>query len=126
MNYLIKFIPQSEQRYATLGDYQTTGDLCEIRVSTQPNSVFSMAIALHELVETYLCRLAGITDDEIDKWDLSWKSSEEPGDDPNCPYYQQHQFATKIERQFIESLGYDWKLYIEATNSTLDEVSDAE
>lgn len=39
-----------------------------------------------------------------------WRERE-PGDDPTAPYFEGHQFATKIEKQVARELGVDWKAY---------------
>lgn len=39
-----------------------------------------------------------------------WRQRE-PGDDPEAPYFEGHQFATKIEKQIARELGVEWKVY---------------
>lgn len=45
-----------------------------------------------------------------------WRDRE-PGDDPAAPYFEGHQFATKIEKLTARELGVDWKVYETAINS---------
>ncbi|USN88743.1 MAG: hypothetical protein H6780_04625 [Candidatus Nomurabacteria bacterium] len=114
----IKTIPHEHQRYNTVGDYQTDeGGKTTILVSDMGNDSWSLAIGLHELIESHLCKLAGISDEVIDKFDQWFDENreddwpEEPGDHPFCPYYKQHQFASLIERQFIHEVGENWQDY---------------
>lgn len=118
LNIQIKSIPHGEQRYPTVGDYQTDHHgKTTILVSDMGNDSWSLAIGLHEVIESHLCKLAGITDQEINDFDLWYDKHrqddwpEEPGDHPDCPYYQQHQFASLIERQFIREAGENWHKY---------------
>jgi len=55
-----------------------------------------------------------VTEFVVDSWDLSWKDSGEPGDDPRCPYYDAHRIATQIERDLAAALGVNWKRYDQA------------
>lgn len=74
-------------------------------------------IAVHELIEVLLCKAAGVTQEDVDKFDLNFEKKRkkgddsEPGDDPKAPYYKQHKFATKIERLLCKELGENWNWY---------------
>lgn len=113
----ITVIPHDQQRYNTVGDYQTINGDTEIRVSEMGNPSEELAIGLHELVESHLCKLAGISDEQIDMFDLWYEENceegwpAEPGDHPDCPYYKQHQFASIVERMFIRESGVNWNEY---------------
>jgi len=115
MKYIIKTINHSQQRYNTPGDYwiDSNGDL-QVRVSELGNEDSELAVALHELIESHLCRRAGISEKEIDAWDMAFAMRPdaheyaEPGDHPEAPYHQQHKFALKMERSFIIECGEDW------------------
>lgn len=118
MEVVIKVIPHSDQRYNTVGDYETDeSGRTEIRVSALGNSAMENLIAVHELIEISLCKKAGITDQMIDDFDFAFAKdraiddASEPGDDPSAPYYHQHQFATRIEKMTCEQLGIDWDEY---------------
>lgn len=111
----IDFIPHAQQRYETAGDWQFTdgGMTLAIRVSELPDAKMMMAVALHELVEAFLCTCRGITDKEVDAFDIEGPGAllDEPGDDPRAPYYNEHQFATTVEESFINELEVDWHEY---------------
>lgn len=109
----IEFIDHKDQRYDTVGDYFQSGQLGEviIRVSKMKDERYQMLVAVHELVELILCRDAGISDQEIDQWDMNFKGDGEPGEHMDAPYWRQHLFATTVEKRMAEIMGIDWKEY---------------
>lgn len=113
----IASIQHDQQRYDTCGDYfvgDATGALY-VQVSHLPDRREMLLVAIHELCEWALCEAKGITPDEIDKFDLNYDPGDmlpqEPGDNPDAPYYHQHQVATGIERILAAELGVDWLTY---------------
>lgn len=115
MNISIKFIPLSEQRYETWGDwyFEENGDLT-IKVSNDepdlPTEDHQFLVALHELVEVYLCKKRGITQKMVDDFDmgevaLSLPDDAEPGDHPDAPYRKEHRVAMIIEHLMAHELG---------------------
>lgn len=115
----IKTIPDSHQRYNTVGDYYTDERGNRIfAVSDMNNWKFEFLVAIHELVESALCQDRGVTDAAIDAFDLSFEEKRlkgevdgEPGNDPSAPYYKEHQFASKIEKMLADELDVDWEEY---------------
>jgi hypothetical protein len=120
---VIEFIDHKSQRYNTVGDYFQSALLGEtiIRVSNLGDERYEALVAIHELIEMVLCRHAGITDEQIDKFDMNWKDFEdrfgEPGNDPKAPYFEQHQTAIRIERELAEQLEVDWDIYEDKIDS---------
>lgn len=110
MSIFIKTIPHNEQRYNTTGDYETKEGVTEIRVSDMGNEDQEFLIAMHELVESYLCKKTGITDAQIDEFDFSF-TGDFPGDDPAAPYHREHVVATEIEKRLADELGVEWETY---------------
>lgn len=115
MNIRIEFIPNSQQRYASWGDwfYDKNGDLV-IRVSNDipelPTPEHQFLVALHELIEVKLCEKRGITQKMVDDFDMgavaaSIPKEEEPGDHPEAPYRKEHRFAMLIEHLMAHELG---------------------
>lgn len=97
--------PRKEMRYNTAGDWVRTkrGNL-KITVVPQETAEGTFLLAVHEVIEAYLCHRDGITQKEVDDWDFQqdcvWGrvcKSREPGDSPHAPYYVQHRLATAIE-----------------------------
>lgn len=115
---VIEFIPHDHQRYETVGDwfFDAQGDL-HIRVSDLGNFLFNFLVASHELVEVVLCMQHGVTQEEVDKFDMEFELArqpgnvDEPGDNMLAPYYSEHQLASGVERLLAAMLGVNWKEY---------------
>lgn len=118
MRIIVETIPHGDQRYETVGDYQTAenGDMT-VLVSEMGNSDYEFLVAIHELVEATLCRKRGITDEAITAFDVEFEGQRapgdirEPGDDRNAPYKNEHCLATAVERMCCAALGVSWEDY---------------
>ena len=116
-----KTIPHSDQRYKTVGDYfEDREGKMQFRVSDMRNSDYEFLVLIHELIEWYLCRRAGVKIEDIDAFDMKFEREREegkhsddaePGDHPSAPYGWAHRFATKIEKKLAKRLGVDWGTY---------------
>lgn len=129
MKIIIETIPHDQQRYNTCGDWQWVWEGGEetlrIKVSkmklepgSQSPAYMEFAIGIHEAVEAMLCRMSGVTEEMVDKFDNApdvidrcGKLAIEPGDDRDAPYRQQHCLATGIERILCFALGIAWDDY---------------
>lgn len=132
MNITIKTIQHKDQRYPTVGDWQydDQGNLT-ITISELGDWRMEALIAVHELVETLLCKQAGIKQIEVDAFDVTFEhnrppsnkyeavegENDEPGDEPTAPYVRQHCVAIGFERILAAELGVLWKLYEEKINA---------
>ena len=110
MQIQIRRIQQEDQRYDTLGDwfYDEHGTL-QIKATAETDDE-SFLIALHELVEAWLCKKRGVAQDTVDAFDFEWtvehpQSEDEPGDDPRAPYRAEHRFAAILEHLMAHELG---------------------
>lgn len=112
----IKSRKPEDMRYDTLGDWYYERDTLVIDVADRcPDGHLSpdqqFLIALHELVEAWLCDAKGITQATVDHWDFGEDEgrlvsfAEEPGDAPGCPYRKEHRFAMLIEHLMAHELG---------------------
>jgi hypothetical protein len=118
MNIHVEIIPHEDQRYETVGDwfYDDNNNL-QIRVSKLSDWRRECLIAVHELVEVLKCQYDGVTQKQVDDFDIAYENARkegdfsEPGDDPSAPYVQQHCLATGIERILAAELGVNWKEY---------------
>lgn len=119
LNIAITGVKHSEQRYNTCGDWysdDSSGALW-IRVSAELPRREQFLVAIHELVEAFLCECAGVTAEQVDQFDMnnqwfdSWGKEIELGDMSNAPYYRQHQFATGIERLLAAEAQVNWLEY---------------
>jgi len=99
--------PHSLQRYNTIGDWytsKTTGQV-HIHVSELGDWRYHLLIAVHELVEAFLCLHDGVAEESVDKFDKEFiQRDTEPGDAPNSPYQKQHCLAT-WRRAYLGSLS---------------------
>lgn len=123
---VIDVVPHASQRYDTCGDYQlkngyfvnTECTVLHITVSDTKDRREMLLVAIHELIEWALCQAKGISNEEIDDFDLNYPRNNpikhqvvEPGDCYEAPYYKQHQTATGIERILAAEMGVDWLEY---------------
>ena len=123
MNIEIKTIPHAEQRYPTCGDWWEDADGAHFRISDLGRGDWELCIALHELVEWFLCGVSGVTQKSVDAFDREFEknrapgNTDEPGNDPRAPYYKQHFAATTVERVAALVLGVDWDEYEKQINA---------
>lgn len=123
MRYVIETIPHSSQRYDTVGDYFNEDGTERIIVSDMGDEDYEFLVAIHELAEQYLTKRRGITEASITAFDEEFErnrkegNEDEPGDDPNAPYQNEHCLATSIERMMAAALGVKWKEYEDAVNA---------
>ena len=113
----IDVILHRKQRYPTVGDWLIHKKRLVIRVSHMKNPDYIFLVALHEMIEAWLCFRRGIREQDVTKFDKRFEALHgeddvsEPGDDPSAPYFAEHQFATLIEKQMATELGVNWKKY---------------
>lgn len=112
-NIDIRIIPEGEQRYETLGDWWLAGSTLHVRASGDAKHD-AFLIALHEMVEAYLCHVRNIPGKAVDDHDYTFEAErteglhgpdDEPGDDPRAPYRREHRFAMLIEHLMANELG---------------------
>jgi hypothetical protein len=128
LHIYIDTIPHAEQRYPTVGDYweepgrEVFPTRHEIRVSEMQNRDYEFLVALHELVEMYLCLKHGISEESITAFDKDFEANrmpgnfDEPGFDSAAPYYEEHKFATVVEKAVAAELGVNWDHYDTTVN----------
>ena len=117
--FSIAQVPHRKQRYETVGDW-IPGRPAQIRVSKMKDQRYVFLVALHEMIEYELCKMHGITDDEVVAFDVNFEVERrmnlhsfdaEPGDHPKAPYRNEHAFATMIEMMVAQKLGVSWSDY---------------
>ena len=112
MRIIIDFIDHSDQRYDTAGDWQWLGDNLLISISDTGKENMNFLLAAHELIEAMLCRANDIATDEVDEFDFTFRGTgDEPGDDPDCPYWYEHFAAETLERLLAQDLQVNWLDY---------------
>jgi hypothetical protein len=127
----IQTIPHSEQRYPTVGDWITEEEgsapgTVEIKVSSLEDDRMEFLIALHELIEWFLAKEHSVPAKAVTAFDEWFEADREPwqaigilepGDAPTCPVYNEHRFASAIERLLAHELNVDWREYERAVNT---------
>jgi hypothetical protein len=117
---VLRSIPHKNHRYVTCGDYFKEGKYWQV-VTSKTNADMEFLVLIHEMIELYLTQKRGIAEPKIKAFDEmfekerdsgKWKD-EEPGDDRRAPYYNEHQFSTKIEKLCCDELKIDWDKYEE-------------
>lgn len=98
------------------------GDLVIRAIGVNLDDPEAFLFCLHELVEAYLCRYRGISQQAVDEFDRKFAAepvnpdypwtplldgNEEPGDHPASPYRREHRQAMLIEHLMANFLGFD-------------------
>src|ERR1017187_469402 len=109
----VNVIPHIEQRYDTVGDWEfweapKYRHGLTVRVSQSGHEATNILVAIHEIIEAYLCKANAVSGGQVDAWDKDHLDSPDPGSIPGCPYYREHMFATMIERAMAAELNIDW------------------
>ena len=116
-----------DMRYPTVGDYYKSPDgTLHIEVADTGNLLANLLILSHEVNEALLVLDAGIPLEAIDKWDTEHLDLDDPGDDENAPYHDQHSTAMFVEEHLcIEMLTLDWEAYTVLVNQTYERAKNA-
>ena len=101
----IRFIPESEMRRPALGDWWHEGSVLHIRATSEGGQQAAFLVALHELVEAWLCDAHGVAEADVDAFDDAFTGDDEPGDDPKAPYRAEHRAAMLVEHLMALFLG---------------------
>lgn len=115
----IKTIPHQFQQYDTVGNYWRDAgaggaEVLEIRVSRMRDRRYEFLVALHELIEAFLCDWRAIPFGEITAFDVEYETRRrkgepaEPGASARAPYRREHRFAERVERIVARELEVDW------------------
>ena len=111
-----------DMRYPTVGDWLPGGctvyDGVSIHVVDMGHPDYNFLTAFHELIEWYLCSVAGIREEAVTEWDEAHPDCE-PGALVEAPYYVQHMVAEDFERALAKKLGVDWVEYDRAVNKAM-------
>jgi hypothetical protein len=108
----IDFLPPKMMRYRTVGDwfFSQPGYL-RIQVADTGNWIYGMLVAIHELVEVFLCTAQGVTQKQVDRFDFAHELDDDPGEHPRAPYHEQHMLALSVEMMLATVLGIKWRPY---------------
>jgi hypothetical protein len=126
MKINIETIPHKQQRYPTVGDWYDEDGALQIKVSEMGNPDYEFLVALHELVEVWLCKKRGISQKAVDDFDMEFEKkrekslvsvTSEPGEEPDAPYQNEHLVACGVELTVAAALGVKLAEYDTAVNS---------
>lgn len=115
MLFYVEAIPHKNQRYETCGDWQFLPNGLHVSVSDTGDRMSNMLVALHEIVEAILCEANGVSEKDVDRFDMEYEakrtdsSLDEPGDEPSSPYHKQHKVADLVERMVALQAGVNWE-----------------
>jgi len=109
------------QRYNTCGDWRfSPQDELFVFISDCGNWQSELLVAVHEIVEAFLCKATGVSEAEVDKWDMANLNEKDPGILKGCPYRNQHISAEFVERLVARLLNTDWKEHEERLDKLYD------
>ncbi len=113
MNVTIVIIPEDEQRYDTVGDWQfdSEGNL-HIKVSKLSDWRHEMCVAIHELTEALLCKQNGVTEQQVDNWDFAHADAGSNFNEVGAPYEKEHYSACVTELFLGKELGVNYDEYL--------------
>lgn len=87
----------------------------QVRVSPMSDWRREVLLAIHETVEALMCKHNGVTQADVDAFDLEYDKTHDfdlnAGDDPAAPYVREHCLATAIERILCAELEVNWQEY---------------
>lgn len=111
----LEIISPTGMRYRTVGDWFWTSEgFLTIQVADTGNWKYNILVAVHELVEVVLCKNDGVTEKQVDKFDLAHQDDEDPGTHPKAPYGRQHLIAMGVEMTLAALMGVKWRVYEDA------------
>lgn len=119
MTIAIKSVPQEKIRAKQAGDWWINQDAILVHVLETLSLEDQLRVAVHELIEAFLCRRDKVTDESVCGFDEQYekereegkhKEDDEPGDDPRAPYREQHMAATHVERACCHVLNIPFEI----------------
>lgn len=110
MRIEFKTVDPAAMRYPTAGDWEWLPDgALKLTVPDYGTSDQSaLLVLIHELVEAFLCKRDGVSEESVTKFDVENPTLEEPGDDPSAPYHHQHQIAMALEASLAAAMQVNW------------------
>lgn len=130
---VIKSVYKESQRYPTLGDYSVEDGVRTFSITKTGNDLWDDLIFIHEFIEEVLTRNKGIEESQILEYDLEFErrlengdlvESEEPGDQSDSPYKEQHNIAEIVERMMLNHLGISFHEYDKSLTKIFNNAND--
>jgi len=108
-----------EQGVSTWGDYFIKDGVLNFQIVEHKNDIYSRLTLIHELIEQMLLEAKGVNIDDIDKFDFEFEKDPErtskyfeSGDDPNCPYKAEHDYADSVLKEMCTKMNINFEDYI--------------
>ena len=123
MKIQVNIIPYDHMRYCTAGDYYVKDDTLIFDIADTGNPMYNILVLVHELSEYSMVTQKNISEEAITAFDEAFEklrpggNTDEPGDEIDCIYRDEHCIATGIERMLCGALGLSWKKYEETINN---------
>lgn len=124
-SFRIAVIPPDRMRYKTVGDWTVDGSAIDVTVAAMEDGRYNFLIAVHELIEAFLCHRDGVTMQDVDRYDFAHQDEDDPGLAPAAPYHTQHLAAFAVEILLAGVLGVDWRAYTVAVDAAYDRAPNA-
>ena len=91
--------------------FDNGGDL-HVHVAEMSDPLYELLLGVHETIEALACRHDGVSHARVDAFDADYDAHHptnlNAGDNPECPYRNQHNLATGIERVLAAHWKVDW------------------
>ena len=125
---ILKTAPMKRIRNNQAGDWKVGKHIVAISAKMDC-SESELAIAIHELIEAWICRKQGITDEQVTAFDAMFENErnrgqhnlfDEAGDDVRAPYFDAHQRATSVENEVCSALKLTWSQHESNVNSLFE------
>ncbi len=97
----IKTVKPGTLPFNRVGDWTWRGETLQISVNDMSEERYEWLLAVHEVVEAFLCKFRGITEQAIDKFDKDHNGAWLP----EGPGYPEHLFATGVESIIAAMVG---------------------
>jgi hypothetical protein len=112
---VLKVIPSSEMRECAkieADDYWwDDAGVFQVRIAEQLTLWNVFPVMMHTLTEAMLYVLRGKDIRLIDEYDAKCPPDLDPGNQLDCPYYQEHQEGNLVERLCVLLAGKKWHEY---------------
>ena len=120
-------LPPSDLPYPTAGNWEITssGDIVASCASLPDMDESVALVMIHELVEAFICKCNGISEESVTAFDTSHLELNEPGDSPEAPYHSAHFTSMQVEKMICSSIGLSWHKHEENVSKIADAVDNA-
>jgi len=109
--------------YPDIGSWKVNADNSPAVISCADtgDDVSNCGILIHEIVESVLCWVHGVKEEDVSSFDQQWfkeqkegkhHEDDEPGYSTEAPYHLWHLVAERVERCFIENAGMMWSHHV--------------